>query len=1040
MTRAQRFHDAIHRGIATRLLLLTVGFLIAGASAALAYWTISTVYAPTSYAIAQANSLSAPSAPTATETGATAITVGWTLPATQLTGAQYKVTRNSGPGSGTVVCAVASNITSCQDMALSSATAYGYTVKAVIGTNWQSSPIAASATTIGVTTTSLTNGVVGSAYSGTLTAIGGTGTYTHWALSSGTLPSGATLNTSTGTISGTPNAAATTSGLQFTVTDSLGYTATSGSLSLTVSQASTTTSLSLSASSVVYGNEQTITFTSTVAPQFSGTATGTVAVKSGVTTLCTITLPATTCSTPATALTVSGSAYSVTAVYSGDTNFTTSTSTSQSLTVTKDSTTTTVSESPTSVAYGNEASVTFTAGVTTTYGEAVPASDTINVSVNSGAATCTVTLPATTCTIANTALPVGGPYTVTAIYNADTNLTTSTATSATSLTVTKASTTTSLSLSASSVVYGNEQTITFTSTVAPQFSGTATGTVAVKSGVTTLCTITLPATTCSTPATALTVSGSAYSVTAVYSGDTNFTTSTSTSQSLTVTKASTTTSLSLSASSVVYGNEQTVTFTSTVAPQFSGTATGTVAVKSGVTTLCTITLPASTCTTTSTALTVSGGAYSVTAVYSGDTNFTTSTSTGHNLTVSQASTTTSLSLSASSVVYGNEQTITFTSTVAPQFSGTATGTVAVKSGVTTLCTITLPASTCTTTSTALTVSGGAYSVTAVYSGDTNFTTSTSTSQSLTVTKASQIINFTSTAPTTASVGDTYTPTATASSGLTVALTIDSSSSSVCSISAGTVTYTTSGTCTIDANQSGGSNYNAAAQVQQAFNVSPGQLVITNGAVSGAASATPNLGPITVERRNAGGTPTAIGNLTVALASNSATKSFGTGQFGATVTTVTIPNGSSSVTFWYGDQTVGSPTVTASATGYGAGIQIETITTAPVGLGIVITGGTGTPALVCGPVASSYTCNITGVGSGGSATFYVTFWNGSKSQVVYSSTQSSTVFESGQNVGNVIIAATASSSNPSFLTASHTGATKTSTLTFGPYTLIISVNN
>jgi hypothetical protein len=740
MTRAQRFHDAIHRGIATRLLLLTVGFLIAGASAALAYWTISTVYAPTSYAIAQANSLSAPSAPTATETGATAITVGWTLPATQLTGAQYKVTRNSGPGSGTVVCAVASNITSCQDMALSSATAYGYTVKAVIGTNWQSSPIAASATTIGVTTTSLTNGVVGSAYSGTLTAIGGTGTYTHWALSSGTLPSGATLNTSTGTISGTPNAAATTSGLQFTVTDSLGYTATSGSLSLTVSQASTTTSLSLSASSVVYGNEQTITFTSTVAPQFSGTATGTVAVKSGVTTLCTITLPATTCSTPATALTVSGSAYSVTAVYSGDTNFTTSTSTSQSLTVTK------------------------------------------------------------------------------------------------------------------------------------------------------------------------------------------------------------------------------------------------------------------------------------------------------------ASTTTSLSLSASSVVYGNEQTVTFTSTVAPQFSGTATGTVAVKSGVTTLCTITLPASTCTTTSTALTVSGGAYSVTAVYSGDTNFTTSTSTSQSLTVTKASQIINFTSTAPTTASVGDTYTPTATASSGLTVALTIDSSSSSVCSISAGTVTYTTSGTCTIDANQSGGSNYNAAAQVQQAFNVSPGQLVITNGAVSGAASATPNLGPITVERRNAGGTPTAIGNLTVALASNSATKSFGTGQFGATVTTVTIPNGSSSVTFWYGDQTVGSPTVTASATGYGAGIQIETITTAPVGLGIVITGGTGTPALVCGPVASSYTCNITGVGSGGSATFYVTFWNGSKSQVVYSSTQSSTVFESGQNVGNVIIAATASSSNPSFLTASHTGATKTSTLTFGPYTLIISVNN
>ena len=35
---------------------------------------------------------------------------------------------------------------------------------------------------------------------------------------------------------------------------------------------------------------------------------------------------------------------------------------------------------------------------------------------------------------------------------------------------------------------------------------------------------------------------------------------------------------------------------------------------------------------------------------------------------------------------------------------------------------------------------------------------------------------------------TYTPTATASSGLTVAITIDSSSTSVCSISAGVVTF------------------------------------------------------------------------------------------------------------------------------------------------------------------------------------------------------------------------------------------------------------
>ena len=58
---------------------------------------------------------------------------------------------------------------------------------------------------LGITTTSLPDGTVGTAYSQTLQAVGGVPPVT-WAVSSGTLPAGLTLNASTGTISGTPTA------------------------------------------------------------------------------------------------------------------------------------------------------------------------------------------------------------------------------------------------------------------------------------------------------------------------------------------------------------------------------------------------------------------------------------------------------------------------------------------------------------------------------------------------------------------------------------------------------------------------------------------------------------------------------------------------------------------------------------------------------------------------------------------------------------------------------------------------------------------
>jgi hypothetical protein len=115
-----------------------------------------------------------------------------------------------------------------------------------------------------------------------------------------------------------------------------------------------------------------------------------------------------------------------------------------------------VSESPTSVTYGNESASQFTASVTTTNGEAVPSGDTITV--NAGTASCTVTLPATTCSIGDTDLGSGGPYAVSATYNGDANLSTSTGTASIGLTVEQASLTVTASSTTSS--YGTVPTVT----------------------------------------------------------------------------------------------------------------------------------------------------------------------------------------------------------------------------------------------------------------------------------------------------------------------------------------------------------------------------------------------------------------------------------------------------------------------------------------------------------------------------------------------------------------------------------------------------
>ncbi len=109
-----------------------------------------------------------------------------------------------------------------------------------------------------------------------------------------------------------------------------------------------------------------------------------------------------------------------------------------------------------------------------------------------------------------------------------------------------------------------------------------------------------------------------------------------------------------------------------------------------------------------------------------------------------------------------------------------------------------------------------------------------------------------------------------------------------------------------------------------------KLAITSAAGSGPASATANLGPITVQLQDAFGNPVRAGTrgLTVHLTSNSSsTHEFSATRNGTPAASVTIAPGSATATFYYGDEKAGTPAITAAASAVSPATQQETITAA-----------------------------------------------------------------------------------------------------------------
>ena len=153
--------------------------------------------------------------------GTTTLTLSPTTLPSGTTGTAYSQTISASGGAGGYTYSITSG-TLPAGLGLNSSTGvlsgtpttaatYSFTITATdsaaaIGSRTYSLTINSSALT--VSPTSLPNGTVGTAYSRTISATGGTAPYTY-SRTAGTLPAGLTLNSSTGALSGTPTTAAT---------------------------------------------------------------------------------------------------------------------------------------------------------------------------------------------------------------------------------------------------------------------------------------------------------------------------------------------------------------------------------------------------------------------------------------------------------------------------------------------------------------------------------------------------------------------------------------------------------------------------------------------------------------------------------------------------------------------------------------------------------------------------------------------------------------------------------------------------------------
>jgi hypothetical protein len=644
-----------------------------------------------------------------------------------------------------------------------------------------------------------------------------------------------------GNIDGTGTATFTTSALT-AGTHSItgvygGDTGNNGSTSPAVSQVvigTTTTAVASNHNPSVIG--QSVTFTATVTAS-SGTATGTVAFMDGATTLGTGTLSGTTATFSTSSLAVG--THSITAVYGGSAGFTGSTSPNLSQVVNLGATTTTVVSNLNPSLQGQ--SVTFTATVSATS----PATGTPTgiVTFKDGASTLgTGTLSGNTATFSTSALSIA-THTISAVYGGDSSFNGSTSSNLSQV-VNNPSTTLTINSSVNPSTYN--QSVTFTARLTNAGGNFSGQTITFTDGATTIGTANTNGGGNATVSISTLTAGS-HTITASYAGANGFSTS---SASLTQTVNKATATVTITNTTQAYdGNPKSVTTTTnpiglTVNVTYNGSSTPPTNAGSYpvVATISDANYQGSnnatlTINKAAAVLTLSG----LNTTYNGNPQSVTVSTNPANLTV------VSVTYNGSSTPPTNAGSYPVVATLNnTNYTGTASGTFVVAKATPTVNVtggtfpydgnshpatgsvigvnaenLGTPTFTYTPGGAAAPVSAGSYAVLGSFAGNTNYNSATG-SANITINKADQTINFGALADKT--FGDpSFNVNATATSGLAVSFSVLSGPAT---ISGNTVTTTGAGSVTIRASQAGNTDYNAAPNVDQSFNVGKATPTVT----------------------------------------------------------------------------------------------------------------------------------------------------------------------------------------------------------------------
>ena len=335
--------------------------------------------------------------------------------------------------------------------------------------------------------------------------------------------------------------------------------------------------------------------------------------------------------------------------------------------------------------------------------------------------------------------------------------------------------------------------------------------------------------------------GSSCEVIATKAGDDDYNSVSSVATSITTAKA-TQAALTVTSTSATYGRTLALTVSGG-----SGTGSVSFAVVSG------------TCSIVGTSLTPgnTGSSCVIKATKETDTNYNERSSSNTTITIGKASQTGLTITNSDSFTTGSTLTLTASG---GQSSGSLSW--AVQSGACSLSGSSLSAN-----------RGGIQCVIEVTrAGDNNYL-SDSASATITVSKITQNLIFRSSSPSSPVVGSTYTVSIDSDAFLAPTIAIANNSASVCSITAGVVTFNAVGTCLISASQSGSDTYSAAA-ASQSVNVVAAPVITAPPAPSVAGGA-PAPAPVVT---------TTMPQSAVASVQSSTTTSSTT----STTTTTTIP--------------------------------------------------------------------------------------------------------------------------------------------------------